>query len=118
MNHIKWSQILMMFGMQYEKEHLDAKRYRIIKKPKYNDLWLICGDPASDECCNQAHQDLGCNGVATLWAIWKWRIIWSCLKERLYTFVYNWTLFVDCRIKWGAKFQIIVEVSTKRKSFS
>ncbi|KAL4637123.1 hypothetical protein ACB092_03G058000 [Castanea dentata] len=46
----------------YMKEHPDAKPYRIMPTPNYNDLCLIYGNPASDELCNEARQDLGCNG--------------------------------------------------------
>ena len=34
--------------------------------PNYNDLCLIYGNPASAEWCNQAHQDLGCNGFGEI----------------------------------------------------
>ena len=34
--------------------------------PNYNDLCLIYGNPASTEWCNQAHQDLGCNGFCEI----------------------------------------------------
>ena len=50
----------------FMQEHPDAKPYRILKKPNYNDLCLIYEDPASDEWCNQARQDLGCNGVGEI----------------------------------------------------
>ena len=34
--------------------------------PNYNDLCLIYGNPASDERCNEARQDLGCNGFGEI----------------------------------------------------
>ncbi len=50
----------------YMQEHPDAKSYRITPKPNYNDLCLIYGNPASDGWCNQAHQDIGCNGIGEI----------------------------------------------------
>ncbi|XP_030958291.1 L10-interacting MYB domain-containing protein-like [Quercus lobata] len=50
----------------YVKENPDAKPCRIMPMPNYNDLCLIYGNPASDERCNEARQDLGCNGFGEI----------------------------------------------------
>uniref|UniRef100_A0A2N9HVL4 Myb/SANT-like domain-containing protein n=1 Tax=Fagus sylvatica TaxID=28930 RepID=A0A2N9HVL4_FAGSY len=67
----------------YVKEHPDAKSYRITPKPNYNDLCLIYGNPASDGWCNQARQDIGCNG-ARLNNSCHWRTDWTPSMDRFF----------------------------------